>query len=311
MNQRVVAVVVGSLLALAVAPWIGQPLPEGREWFVLTELRLPRVLLGALVGATLAISGAAYQSVFENPLATPSTIGTEAGASLGALLVLLLFPGATVAGPWVTVGAFVGAAGVSFGVASVAVLPGVRSEDLLLAGISATVAAGALTTGLQVSADAATTQAAVRWALGSVATVGFDKPLSVAAPALLGAAAILSVRSALEVLAGGADRAATQGVSLAQVRARVLGLGSLAVAACVAATGPIAFVGLLVPHLVRLAVGANPRRLVPLSWVAGAAFLPVCDGVARVLLPGRELPVGVLTAGLGAPALIFLLIRRR
>lgn len=311
MTARQVALLAAIVAALAVAPWVGPPLDGEAGAFVLTQLRLPRVALAAVVGATLGGVGAAYQSVFENPLATPSTVGTEAGASLGALVVLLALPGVTVASPWVTIGAFLGAAGVSFGVAALSALPGVRSEDLLLAGISATVAAGALTTGLQVTADAATTAAAVRWALGSVATVGWDKPAAVLLPAIVGAAAILANTRALEVLAGGSERAATQGVSVARVRGAVLGLGSLSVAACVAATGPIAFVGLLVPHLVRFAVGGNPRRVVPWSLAAGAAFLPLCDAVARVAVPGRELPVGVLTAGLGAPALIALLVRRR
>lgn len=307
--MRRVALLVGAVGAvLLVVPFIGPPLPEHGADFVLRELRLPRVLLGALVGAVLSATGAAFQAVFENPLATPSTVGTTAGASLGALLVLVLAPTAL---PVVALGAFLGAALVSFGIAALASRRQLRVEDLLLAGIAITLGAGAVTTGLQVTADAATTMAAVRWSLGSVATVGFGKATWMVLPAAVGVLGLTSQGRALESMAAGSARAASQGVDLRRVRVVVLGVGSLAVGACVALCGPIAFVGLVVPHLVRLALGGNPRTLVPLSALAGAGFLPLADALARVVIPGRDLPVGVLTAALGAPALLVLLLRRR
>ncbi|MCB9663250.1 MAG: iron ABC transporter permease [Alphaproteobacteria bacterium] len=307
MTARIPLLLLGSLAALLVAPWLGAPLDGPAADFVLWELRVPRVLLGALVGAALALTGAAFQAVLENPLATPSTVGTTAGATVGALAALVLGAG----GAWVGAGALLGALGVTALVVALALIRRLRVEDLLIAGIAVSLGASALATGLQLQADAATTFAAVRWSLGSVATVGHDDALRLLPPVLLGTIGILSQTRALQALVAGSDRAASQGVDVVRVRTLVLGLGSLVVAACVATCGPIAFVGLVVPHLVRLAVGGGPRRLVPLSAVVGAGFLPLADGLARIAWPGRELPVGVLTAALGAPTLLLLLLRRR
>jgi len=307
---RIVLLLVGVLLAVACAPWLGAELVGEQADWVWWNLRWPRVVLGALVGLTLALVGASFQVVLENPLATPSTVGTTAGASVGALLVLVCFPQLASLGA-VSLGAFAGAAMVSFLIASLATTRGIRMEDLLLAGIAVTLASSALVMGLQLQADANTTLAAVRWSLGSLATVGWGKVYGVAPLALLGCGVILTQGRALQALVGGQDRAATQGVNLAKVRVLVLGMGSLAVGACVAACGPIAFVGLIVPHLVSRSIGGGPRTLIPLSGIAGAGFLPLADGLARVLLVGRELPVGVLTATLGAPVLLWLLLSRR
>jgi iron complex transport system permease protein len=309
MRGRVAAVVAGSVVAVLVAPWIGPALAPEHAEFVLWQLRVPRVALGVLVGGSLGLTGAAFQAVLENPLATPSTIGTTAGAGLGALTVLVL--GGPVGAGWVGLGAFVGAALVSLLVASLASTQRFRMEDLLLAGIAIGVGASALSMGLQLQADASVTLAAVRWSLGSLATVGPARPLLVLPFVLVGAVGVLTQLRALQALVAGHERAATQGVDVRRVRTIVLGVGSLAVGGCVAACGPIAFVGLVVPHLVRLWVGGGPRRVVPLSAVVGAGFLPLADGLARVLLPGQDLPVGVLTALLGAPTLIWLLWTRR
>lgn len=308
MTARVVALVGCSVVAAAVSPWLGPPLDPDTADFVLGTLRVPRVVLGALVGATLGLTGAAFQAVLDNPLATPSTVGTTAGAGLGALAVIVLLPGA---GPHaVALGAFAGALGTSAAVAGLAATRRLRTEELLLAGIAVTLAAGAATTGLQVQADAAATLAAVRWALGSLATVGYDDARALAPLAVLGAIPVLASLPALHAMAAGPERAAAFGVDVARVRAQVIAGSALGVAACVAVAGPIGFVGLIVPHLVRLAIGGGPRRVLPASAFLGAGFLPLCDGLARVLLPGRDLPVGVLTAALGAPTLVALLWAR-
>lgn len=311
MNRRGWGLVVVSLAACLIAPWVGPAMPEEHAAFILTNLRIPRVLLAAILGGTLGLVGAAFQSIFENPLATPSTVGTTAGASLGALLILVAFPAWSQGLPGVMIGAFLGASLVSFGVVMLAAIRGMRIEDLLLAGIAITIGAGALGLGLQMSADAATNQAAIAWSLGSVSTVGYAKPLALLPVATLGVAVVWSQRRALEVLTSGSERAASQGVDLARTRMWVLGMGSLAVGACVAACGPIAFVGLIVPHMVRLQVGGNPHRLLPLSLVVGAGFLPAADAIARGLLPAQDLPVGVVTAALGAPVLLALLWHRQ
>lgn len=307
MTRGQAIVVVVALVAIAASPWLGAPLGANAD-FVFWQLRAPRVLLGVIVGGSLALTGAAFQVVLENPLATPSTIGTTAGASLGALAVLVF--GGAVGAPAVAVGAFVGAAAVSAAIAGLATVSRLRTEDLLLAGVAIGLAAGAATTGLQLGADAAATIASVRWSLGSLSTVGFGAALRLAPAAALGVAVMLAQGRALQAMVAGADRAATQGVRVIAVRTLVLGAGSWVVAACVATTGPIAFVGLIVPHLLRALGPIGPRALLPLSAVVGAGFLPLCDGLARVVLPGRDLPVGVVTAALGAPTLVGLLLRR-
>jgi iron complex transport system permease protein len=311
MNARSVLLVAACVVAIAVSPWLGPPLDGPSAGFVWWSLRAPRVALGVLVGGGLALTGAAFQLVLENPLATPSTVGTTAGASLGALAVLVLWPGAAVGAPLVALGAFAGAVAVSLAIAALASLARLRPEERLLAGVAVGLAAGAVTTGLQLQADAAATIASVRWSLGSLSTVGFAAPLRLLPLSLVGGAVLLGHLRALQAIAGGVDRAATQGVAVTRVRVAVLIAGSLVVAGCVATTGPIAFVGLVVPHLVRGLVPGGPRTLLPLSLVAGAAFLPLADGLARVVLPHRDLPVGVITAALGAPALVFLMLRRR
>lgn len=311
MTGRILAVGAGALLALLLAPWLGASLDGPSAAFVLWELRVPRVVLGALVGAALGLTGAAFQVVLENPLATPSTLGTTAGASVGALVVLVGWPTVEPGAPSLAMGAFIGAAAVSLGLAALASLARLHTEELLLAGIAITLAAGALTTGLQLQADAAATMASVRWALGSVSTVGHGKSLLLWPWVLASGAVILAFLPSLQAMATGAERASTQGVRVVRTRTVVLTAGSLAVAGCVASVGPIAFVGLVVPHLVRLALGGAPRIMVPVSAVVGAGFLPLADGLARAVLPDRDVPVGVLMAALGAPALLALLLSRR
>lgn len=299
---------VGFVVGLA----LGQvPHPDAAA-FVLVELRLPRAVLGALVGLSLGLVGAVFQVLFENPLATPSTVGTTAGASLGALAVILLWPWGPVQGlPMVAVGAFLGALGVTAGIAALAAWRRLGIADLLLLGIAVSLGASALSLGLQVRADGQQTLRAVRWSLGSLATVGWWVPAVLVTPVLLGGAVLLLQARPLQTLAAGSEQAAAQGVDLRTLRVVALGVGSLLVGCCVAASGPLAFVGLLVPHLVRAVVGDAPRRLLPLSAVVGAGLLPLADGLARVVVPGQDLPVGVLTASIGAPVLVGLLLVRK
>lgn len=301
---------VASLCLVAVAPWVGPELAGPSAQFILAELRLPRVALAALAGAALAAAGAAFQVLLQNPLASPSTIGTTAGAGLGALLLLVAFPAAATP-TGLVVAAFAGALTVSAAITAAAASHRLRSADLILAGVALTVAAGAVATGLQLRADAASTVAAVRWSLGSVATVGPNKPMALAPIALLSIAWLSRHGRALQTMAAGPERAASQGLDLVRLRTELLAAGSLAVAGAVAFAGPIAYVCLIVPHLVRLTVRPPVRLLVQLSALGGAAFLVTADAAARLALPDHELPVGVVTAALGAPALILLLWRGR
>jgi ABC-type Fe3+-siderophore transport system permease subunit len=184
-------------------------------------------------------------------------------------------------------------------------------NDVLLAGIAVTLAASALASGVQFASDARALVAAAQWSLGQLPQVGYRGVLLLGPFAVTTLVGLLALGRPLQNLALGEDLAQAQGVNVRRLRFLVLLIASLGVAACVAWCGPIAFVGLIVPHIVRLLIGPNLRSLLPLSFIGGAAFLVLCDAIARVALPGRELPVGVITAALGAPALVFLVSRSR
>jgi ABC-type Fe3+-siderophore transport system permease subunit len=314
LRTRLVLVCVACLGVVAAAPWVGG-VPDGDAGaYILKQLRFPRVLMACLVGGTLGIVGAAYQTIFANPLAAPSTVGTTAGATLGALAAVVLggalggLPGGL---PVLTVFAFAGALLMSGFVAALAASGRARVNDVLLAGIAVSLAAGALATGLQYSADELQLFTAVRWSLGHLPQTGY-RGVVLVLPFVAATVAVLLVHTrALQALTTGEERAHSQGVNVPRVRGVVLIAGALGVAACVAWVGPIAFVGLIVPHMVRMGLGTSRRVLLPMSVVVGAAFLVACDLGARLMLPGRELPVGVLTAGLGAPVLVWLIARQR
>ncbi len=312
MKTRAALFIVASLLLAVLSLWIGPSFGGDTRDFVFFQLRLPRLLVGALVGATLSISGAAFQAVFNNPLATPSTVGTTAGATLGALLALSLDVGGGVFGvSLLTASAFGGALLTTLLVSGLAASGRLSKNDVLLAGIAVTLAASALASGVQFASDARALVAAAQWSLGQLPQVGYRGVFLIGPFTAITLFGLLALGRPLQNLALGEDLAQTQGVHVARLRFLVLLVASLGVAACVAWCGPIAFVGLIVPQLVRLLVGPNLRSLLPLSFIGGATFLVVCDGIARVLLPGRELPVGVITAALGAPALVFLVSRSR
>jgi ABC-type Fe3+-siderophore transport system permease subunit len=312
MSLRALGFVAASCLLIALSLAVGPSFSGPTRDFVFYELRLPRLLVGALVGATLSISGAAFQAVFNNALATPSTVGTTAGATLGALLALSLDVGGGVLGVSVlTAAAFGGALVTTLTVSGLAASGRLSKNDVLLAGIAVTLAAGALASGVQFVSDARALVAAAQWSLGQLPQVGYRGVLLIAPFATITAVGLLVLRKPLQSLALGEDLAQAQGVHVARLRFSVLLVASLGVAACVAWCGPIAFVGLIVPHVVRLVVGPGLRTLLPLSFFGGAAFLVLCDALSRIALPGRELPVGVVTAALGAPALVFLVSRAR
>jgi ABC-type Fe3+-siderophore transport system permease subunit len=311
-TSRIAVFVVASLVLATSSLYVGPSFSGTTGDFVLFQLRLPRLLVGALVGATLGISGAAFQAVFNNALATPSTVGTTAGATLGALLALSLDVGGGIFGvSLLTAAAFGGALATTLLVSGLAASGRLSKNDVLLAGIAVTLAASALASGVQFASDARALVAAAQWSLGQLPQVGYRGVFLIGPFASITLFGLLALGRPLQNLALGEDLAQAQGVHVARLRFLVLLVASLGVAACVAWCGPIAFVGLIVPHIVRLLIGPNLRTLLPLSFIGGAAFLVLCDAVARIALPGRELPVGVITAALGAPALVFLVSRSR
>jgi iron complex transport system permease protein len=279
-----------------------------RESAILWELRVPRVILGALVGAALATSGAAYQGVFRNPLADPYLLGAAAGAGLAATVAVVADPaaGSGVVGP-LPVAAFVGALG---GVGLTWLLgrsAGAGTATLVLAGVAVAAFLTAVQTFVQ-QLNTDTLQRLYSWMLGGLATTGWQAVLLCLPYIGIGAVVLCSCARLLDVLTLGDDEAAALGIRPARVRLLVLCAASLATAGAVAVSGLIGFVGIVVPHVVRLLAGGSYRVVVPLSLVGGAIFLIAADVVARTALSPAELPIGVVTAFTGAP--FFLVVLR-
>jgi iron complex transport system permease protein len=281
---------------------------EGRA-FVLTELRLPRTLIGLLVGAVLGSTGAAFQALFRNPLATPSTVGTTAGASLFALFALALPSDFSWLLPTVTLFAFGGALVTTLIVAGVAARGRVRVEEVLLAGVAVSLAAGSISQAMHLVLDSQQVFAAAQWSLGHLPQVGYDRVFLLLGPAALTVFAILWRRQAIALSAFGEDYADSLGIDTRRLRLEVLIFSCIGLGASVALTGPILFVGLIVPHLIMRLLIPAPGELLPLSALGGSALLVASDLLGRELIPGREIPVGVITAGIGAPLLFYLVAR--
>ncbi|SFS33090.1 FecCD family ABC transporter permease [Saccharopolyspora flava] len=300
--QRVLAEIVAQLTGGV------SPLSE-REAAILWELRVPRTVLGVLVGAALAVSGAAFQGVFRNPLADPYLLGSAAGAGLAVTAVITAAPQAGLSIP-VQAAAFAGALG---GVALTWLVGRSAGRDtatLVLAGV----AVGAfLTAGQtflqQLRVDSL--QQVYLWILGRLSTTGWREVLVVLPYLAVSAVVLCLCARLLDLLGTGDEEAASLGVHPGRVRALVLIAASLATAAAVSVAGLIGFVGLVVPHLVRLALGGGFRIIVPMSLLFGGVFLVLADMLARTLLAPAEIPIGVITAFTGAPFFAILLHRSR
>ncbi len=306
----VLVLLLGGLLIASASASVLVDLPTAARDFVLWQMRIPRVLIGFVVGATLGLVGAAFQTLFQNPLATPSTLGTTAGATLGAMAALTLGLSGQGMLTAATVFAFVGALG-----ASALILPltagRVRLNEVLLAGIAVSLGASALSQALHVLVTERQLFAVAQWSLGQLPQVGFERVWLAMGPGLACAAGLLVLRRPLTMMLLGEDWAQSMGVSTHAMRTQVIVLGCLGVSSVVALCGPIAFVGLLVPHLVRPLIRRRTSWLFACSWICGGTFLILADFLARTLVPGREIPVGALTAALGAPALLVIVLRRR
>ena len=275
--------------------------------------RMPRVLAGAVVGAALASAGVVLQALLRNPLATPFTLGVSAGAALGAILAIS-FGAAIALGPFpaVPLASLVGAILAASIVYGLATKPGrpMSTSVLLLAGVTLNSFFSALILFVQYMSDFTETFRTVRWLMGDL-DVGSFSPVLGALPLLLAAFAVFAMLpSSLNLLSVGAEQAATRGVDVARVQRLAFVSSALATAAAVSLAGPIGFVGIVVPHLVRLMVGVDHRIVLPASALFGAAFLVACDVVARTVLAPVEVPVGIVTAMLGGPFFLWLLVRK-
>jgi iron complex transport system permease protein len=279
---------------------------------VVLGLRLPRVLLAALAGASLAVAGVAFQALTRNPLADPAILGVAGGAALGAVLGHL----AGLEGSWLATaglaaaafaGALVAAAAVYLVASSGGRLP---VETLLLAGVIAGLFFSAAITLVIALVDLARVGGILHWLMGSLGTRGYRPVAAMALGGAVGIGAVYREARALNLLALGEESALQLGVEAEHVKRVIFVAASLLTAVVVAHTGPIGFVGLIVPHAVRMVAGSDNRLLVPLGAGAGASFLVLADTLARVVAGPAELPVGVITAFCGAPFFVYLLRAR-
>jgi len=275
--------------------------------------RLPRVLAAALVGGGLAAAGVVFQALLRNPLASPDTLGVSAGAALGATLAIAFRADFTVltisAVPLASFAGSLGALAIVFGLSS-ARRRGASTMILLLAGVTLTTLLSAIVAFVQYLADVTQTFQTVRWMMGSLDVAGYA-PIAIAlAPLAIAGAGFATLPRILDLMSLGADQAATRGVDTVRAERVALVSASLSTGAAVSLGGPVPFVGIIVPHLVRLIVGADHRLVLPAAVLFGAAFLIACDLVARTALAPVELPVGIITAVIGGPVFLWLLFRR-
>jgi iron complex transport system permease protein len=285
--------------------------PDAQIFFI---ARLPRTLAGACVGALFAAAGVVFQGLLRNPLATPFTLGVSTGAALGAITAITFNWSIAVAGiSAVPVAAF---AGSLLAVAIVYALAqarhrGISTTVLLLAGVTMNAFFSAVILFVQYFASFADTYRTLRWLMGDL-DVSSYQPLVAAVPSTLAAFAVFAwLARPLNLLSLGADSAESRGLDVARAQRAAFLSASLATGAAVSIGGPIGFIGIIVPHLVRLIVGPDHRLVLPAATLFGAAFLVLCDLVARTILAPIELPVGIVTALIGGPFFLWLLIRKR
>jgi len=275
------------------------------ERAILFDIRLPRVLLGACVGASLAAAGAGLQALLRNPLAEPYLLGVSNGAALGTMLAFVFFQHLAAMRP---VLAFAGA-----GLATVIVYQmartraGMNVERLVLSGVIVTTFLSSIIVLLTSLLDAARLRGFTFWLLGDLSQATWNGFYLTAAAAVVGTLILSSQARALNLMMIGERDAFDFGVGVGRTRMIVFGTASLLVGTSVAASGSVGYVGLIVPHLVRMAAGSDNRLVVPYSAVAGAVFVVLADTVSRTAIAPRELPVGAITALIGAPLFIYLL----
>jgi iron complex transport system permease protein len=298
---------VGSVLKALVDVLPGLDVDSGLtsvETSILFDIRAPRVVLGAMVGAVLAVAGASYQGVFRNALADPYLLGVAAGAGIGATAAVALGGNTAI----LAVLAFVGGLGaVALTYALGRTVGGRSATSLILAGVAVAAFATAIQTYV-LQRNVETLREVYSWILGRLATVGWGDVWALAPYAAVATAVLLSSRRLLDVLSIGDEEAGALGVNVGRVRGVVVVSATLATAAAVSVSGLIGFVGIIVPHTIRLLFGWSYRVIIPLSVLFGATFLMLADVAARTVVAPAELPIGVVTAFFGAP--FFLLVLR-
>ena len=276
---------------------------------IVWQIRLPRVVLAGLVGAMLAGGGAAYQGVFRNPLADPYLLGVAAGAGLGATAVIVAGTHLSSLLPVAAFGGAVGAVVLTYVVGATVGRKG-ASASIVLAGVAVAAMLTAIQTYLQ-QHHQPDLQGVYAWILGSFNTASWSEVLTILPYVTVSAVVLVAHRRLLDVLRVGEEEADAMGVSSARVRIVVVAAATLGTAAAVSVSGLIGFVGIIVPHTVRLSTNASYRVVMPVSMIGGGAFLILADLAARTLQAPAEIPIGVVTAFVGAPFFLFVLRSRR
>jgi iron complex transport system permease protein len=311
----VLAPLVGSTsISLRRAFDVSLPFADNTDAQIFFVARLPRTLAGAFVGATLASSGVVFQGLLRNPLATPFTLGVSAGGALGAMLAITFdWTLASMGISAVPLAAFVGslaAVGVVYALARARHL-GLSTNVLLLAGVTLNAFFSAMILFIQYFANFADAYKTLRWLMGNLDVSSYG-PLVGALPlAIIAFVAFAWLARPLNLLSLGADSAESRGLDVAKSQRVAFFSASLATGAAVSVGGPIGFVGIIVPHLVRLLVGPDHRLVLPAAALFGAAFLIGCDVLSRTVMAPVELPVGVIDTLIGGPFFLWLLVRKR
>ncbi len=281
---------------------------------ILFQVRLPRILLGAITGAALSVAGAVLQALLRNDLAAPFTLGVSSGAALGAVIAIALNLNFTLLGfPIISLFSFTGSLG-----AILLVFNLVRTRHgefptgvLLLAGVTANFFFASLVMFIHYLADFSQSFTIIRWLMGGLDITDYNTILTVFPIVFIGIFILLFVSRDLNLISTGIHSASSRGVNVKKIQKIGFITASLITGTVVATCGPIGFVGLIVPHIVRLFVGPDLRILIPASMFFGASFLVICDTFARTLLAPTEIPVGIITAMLGGPFFVWLLKRKR
>ncbi len=291
---------------------LGDPRGTDPAAVIFWQIRVPRVLAAFVGGAGLALGGAVFQAVFRNPLATPYTLGVASGASLGVALASRLGLSVVVMGLSTNIVAAFAGALLAVGVvwALTRLRPDLSSTVLLLAGVAMNFFFSSVILFVQYTSSLGDSYRIIRWLMGGLAAVDMQTVAYMTPVIILGGLVVAWHARELDLLATGPEIAASRGVAVARTRTVLFLATSIMVGGVVAACGPIGFVGMMAPHICRLVVGAHHRALLPASVLFGGAFLAICDTAARIVLAPAELPVGVITAFLGAPFFLWLLVRQ-
>ncbi len=304
-SVRLILIALVAIILCAVAPFIGPTFADTETtWRVITTLRLPRAGVAFAAGATLALCGMIFQALFRNDLASPYTLGVSSGASFGASVAILLGVGS------VPFAALLGAL-VSVVIVWRLSLVSHRfgAQTMLLAGVAVGFFFTGLTVFVQYLADYSHSYRILHWLMGSLDAATLSELITVTPSLLIALGASLFHRG-LDIIALGEEAAATRGLDPKKTSLLLFALTSIAVAGVVAVTGPIGFIGLMAPHIARTLVGPSHRFLGPATFLSGGALLTLCDTFARTIIAPGEIPVGVLTALIGGPFFVWLIVRR-